>query len=71
MAEVSPNDLAREAAAVIASNGFEPCSWDNLLGKCMLVITELNEAAAHVKVLAPDHGFNSERSQRAENGGRP
>jgi len=23
------------------------------------------------KVLAPGHGFNSERSQRAENGGRP
>ena len=25
----------------------------------------------HSKVLAPGHGFNSERSQRAENGGRP
>ena len=24
-----------------------------------------------LKVLAPGHGFNSERSQRAENGGRP
>ena len=23
------------------------------------------------KVLTPGHGFNSERSQRAENGGRP
>lgn len=25
----------------------------------------------YAKVLAPDHGFNSERSKRAENGGRP
>jgi len=30
---------------------------------------ELQEA--QIKVLAPGHGFNSERSQRAENGGRP
>ena len=28
-------------------------------------------AKAAIKALAPGHGFNSERSQRAENGGRP
>lgn len=28
-------------------------------------------AEQHRKVLAPGNGFNSERSQRAENGGRP
>ena len=27
--------------------------------------------SAMAKALAPGHGFNSERSQRAENGGRP
>ena len=34
---------------------------------------EVYEACADElrKVLTPGHGFNSERSQRAENGGRP
>jgi protein gp37 len=31
----------------------------------------LKQMPYHGKVLAPGHGFNSERSQRAENGGRP
>ena len=35
------------------------------------LLNELDRLRERVKALAPDHGFNSERSQRAENGGRP
>ena len=31
----------------------------------------VEECVRAPKVLAPDHGFNSERSKQSENGGRP
>jgi hypothetical protein len=36
-----------------------------------LIAEIVKNAGRKHKVLAPGHGFNSERSQRAENGGRP
>ena len=44
---------------------------------CPCVVSHINPSKRRItlttvgKVLAPDHGFNSERSQRAENGVRP
>jgi len=40
---------------------------NGLCGDALSIDTE----RALLKVLVPGHGFNSERSQRAENGGRP
>jgi hypothetical protein len=38
--------------------------------ECRGQIVEVSYADGH-KVLAPGHGFNSERSKQSENGGRP
>jgi hypothetical protein len=52
--------------SVVSREGYLVTAMDrNRLEAARAAIARLG------KVLAPGHGFNSERSQRAENGGRP
>jgi len=56
---------------MLKSSNNDRCTPDNLLVLVREVFNGPIDLDPCDKVLAPRHGFNSERSQRAENGGRP
>ena len=69
------DDLLSHAAAVkwaMTGDHAAAGAWENTAAGYLSARTlSARQPRRNTKVLAPGHGFNSERSQRAENGGRP